>query len=162
MIASLLSVTVSRNPKTDAVDSTLIFSIAIAVAALVITLQKDCIFVCEIWIVEAIYFGAMILQSRKSSLPGWRTWVKLSTDLAMLSFSIWFSFRGENSHFVATPCGTSFFLFSHVVGRHLHQAFVFLGYTSIFVILLYALWVSAGATCGMIGQWTCMDSSTDM
>lgn len=127
-LASLIANSLLKSERATMAGAYLTFSLALAVAVLLLAFQHDCAFTAEIIIILNIFWGGTVLVM----VPFVRLLADIRTTglglalipliLSMLPVSAWFWLRlathGEVD-FVKTNGGTSFFLLARVTSRHL-------------------------------------------
>ncbi|KAF7507039.1 hypothetical protein GJ744_010967 [Endocarpon pusillum] len=127
-LASLIANPLLERERATMAGSYLTFSLALAIAVLLLAFQHDCAFTSEIIIVLTIFWGGTLLVM----VPFVQLLADIATTglglalipliLSMLPVSAWFWLRlalyGELD-FAATPGGTSFFLLARITSQHL-------------------------------------------
>ncbi len=127
-LASLIANPLLKSERASMAASYLTFSVALAIAVLLLAFQHDCAFTSEIVIVLTIFWGGILLVM----VPFVQLLADIRTTglglalipliLSMLPVSAWFWLRlalyGEVD-FVTTPGGTSFFLLARVTSERL-------------------------------------------
>jgi hypothetical protein len=130
-------------------------SIALFVALLLLVFRNECAFTAEIIVMLNIIWGGTYQvmlphmgKGREKKLSGFLglKGVTMVFMLTLVPISAWFWLRiasvGED--FVATPSGTSFFLFAHVRGGGLEIASRFMAFLSIWIsstpVLLFIIY----------------------
>lgn len=134
-LASLIANPLLKGERASMAGAYLTFSLALAIAVLLLAFQHDCAFTAEIIILLNIFWGGTLLVM----VPFVRLLADIKTTglglalipliLSMLPLSAWFwlrlALRGEVD-FMATKGGTSFFLLAKVTQDHLHAVSCFM------------------------------------
>jgi hypothetical protein len=135
-LASLIANPLLRSERVSMAGSYITFSLALAVAVLLLAFQHDCTFTAEIIIVLNIFWGGILLvmvpfvQLLADIQTTGLGLVLIPLILSMLPVSAWFWLRlalnGEVD-FAPTKGGTSFFLLVRVTHSHIQAVSCFMG-----------------------------------
>lgn len=147
-LGSLVANAALRNERDRMAGAYLTFSLALAVAVMLLVFQRECTFTAEIIIVLNIFWGGTLLVM----VPFVRLLADIETTglglalipliISMIPVSTWFWLRlalyGETD-FVPTPGGTSFFLLTRVTPENLQKASRFMAVLCLILCIIPAL-----------------------
>lgn len=145
-VASLIANPLLKSERSNMAGAYLTFSLALAIAILLLTFQRDCAFTAEVIIVLNIFWGGTFLVM----VPFVRLLADTkTTDLglaliplmvSMLPVSAWFwlrlALRGEVDFVATPPEGTSFFLLAPVRPSHLKDISFFIAVLTLILCVI--------------------------
>ena len=153
-LSALLSNHFLPNSREDVHSAYFLFSIALAIATVVITAKPGvyCVFFAEVFVLVSLFFGGYFSvhlfplkdPARDNHPTPWRRGRLLILSFvygAMISYNCWFWFKGRLARFQPTPCGSAIFLFKKFSGDILHEAVAFYKAFSIIMAIYYPLGV---------------------
>lgn len=145
-LASLIANPFLKNERATMAGGYLTFSLAFAIAMLLLTFQRECAFTAEVIVVLTIFWGGTILVM----VPFVRLLVDIETTglglaliplmLSMLPVSAWFWFRlaffGEIDFLASPGKGTYSFFLAKVPPNHLQALSIFIAILSLILCVI--------------------------
>lgn len=133
-LSALLSNHLLSNSREDIHSAYFFFSLALGIATVVITVNRErsCVFFAEIFVLVSLVFGGYfsVHLFPITTLPQQRDWYSIPWRRgrlvilalvygAMMLFNCWFWFAGRSTGFESTPCGSAIFLFAKFSGSNI-------------------------------------------
>ena len=169
-LASLIANPLLKSERSNMAGAYLTFSLALAIAILLLAFQRDCAFTAEVVIVLNIFWGgtALVMVPFVRLLADTKTTglglALIPLIVSMLPVSAWFwlrlALRGETDFVATPPDGTSFFLLAPISPSHLKDVSLFIAVLTLILcvipifsslclcLVLFVVWVGH-----RISQW---------